>query len=86
MEARDRRSRSLGMRDGSKLGGLTGGVRTKRPVGGGVEFPGLHVGFELAVPQLGIELRIPVAKYGKVLRREVLDLPLNGFNVAHRSP
>lgn len=52
----------------------------------GIEFTCLHIGFELTIPYLRIKCRIPSAKSGKFIGRQLLNLLLNCFDFAHIPP
>jgi len=52
----------------------------------GVEFTGLHIGLELTIPCLRIKCRIPSAKRGELIGRQLLNLPFDRFNFAHTTP
>jgi hypothetical protein len=55
-------------------------VSAKRFFSEGIEFTGLYIGLELAIPGFGIERGIPAAKSGKLVRRQLL---LPSLSTAH---
>lgn len=54
-------------------------MSAKGTISQGVELTGVDIGFELLVPDRGVEVREPLPELGELFWRELLDLPLNGF-------
>src|SRR3990172_7975958 len=67
----------------SKGLGLARRVLAKCFFGKGIKLPGFSVSFDLAVPNLPVELQEPLAKLRELLRRKVLDLAFNSLDLAH---
>src|ERR1700693_2605517 len=67
---RDNKSKNPEKRGDSQLAGLAGRMVMKSTVGQGVEFPGLYVRLELAIPCLSVEHGEPLSEPCKLLRRE----------------
>ena len=51
-----------------------------------VKFPRCRVGFNLAIPNLGVELRKPLSELREFLSGKALDEELEFFDSAHDGP
>ena len=76
-------TRSSEWRGASKGLGLARRVLAKCFFGKGIKLPGFSVSFDLAIPNLPVELQEPVTKLRELLRRKVLDLTFNSLDLAH---
>lgn len=56
----------------------------KRTFSQGIELTGLHILLELLVPSRSVVSHEPLSKVSQFFKRELLDLPFNGFYRAHK--
>src|SRR3972149_338761 len=79
-------TRSSEWRGASKGLGLARRVLAKCFFGKGIKLPGFSVSFDLAVPNLPVELQEPLAKIRELLRRKVLARAFNSLALALSPP
>jgi hypothetical protein len=81
----DSKSKSSEQQDVSKLLALSGAVCCQSFLGKFVQFTLSNILFDLAIPNLGIELKKPSTESGKFRRRETFNLLFDIFDLTHRN-